>query len=112
MNTMRMTIKIKKRQFAGLLAWCLGVLLFVGCAGKGGKQVELQTFQSRDGWGYRIMMKKKVLISQPFVPAIDTIMAFPDEESARKVGQLVLKRIINKENFAVSKQEVEYSLSY
>jgi hypothetical protein len=72
----------------------------------------LQTFQSNGGWGYNILLNEKILISQPMVPAIDTIMPFPSEKSARKVGELVLKRIINKENFSVSKQEVEYSLSY
>lgn len=87
-------------------------LFFFGCAEKKSQQFELQTFQSNGGWGYNILLNEKILISQPMVPAIDTIMPFPSEKSARKVGELVLKRIINKENFSVSKQEVEYSLSY
>jgi hypothetical protein len=80
---------------------------------KSDASIELQTFRTDDqGWGYQILVNNKVMVSQPIIPAIDSVMSFPTEESARKVGQLVLEKIINKENFAVSKQEVEYSLSY
>jgi hypothetical protein len=51
-------------------------------------------------------MKQKVLIYQPTIPAIDTIMPFPDENCARKVGGLVLERFNAHLNFSVSKEEL------
>lgn len=69
-------------------------------------KAELEIFQSPKGWGYQIVMRQKVLIYQPTIPAIDTVMAFPDEVSTRKIGTLVLKRYNEHSNFSVSKEEV------
>ena len=55
---------------------------------------------------------EKVLINQPFIPAIDTIMAFPDEESARKIGALVLDKWAGGESPSVTQWEIRHSLSY
>ena len=59
---------------------------------EGEPKAELEIFQYENGWGYQIVMKQKVLIYQPTIPAIDTAIPFPDEVSTRKVGILVLKR--------------------
>ena len=69
-------------------------------------KAELEIFQSENGWGYQIVIKQKVLIYQPTIPAIDTIAPFPDETSTRKVGILVLKRFNAHSDFSVSKEEV------
>ena len=57
-------------------------------------KARLEIFQSPKGWGYQI------------IPAIDTVMPFPDEISTRKIGILVLKRFNEHRNFSVSKEEV------
>lgn len=114
MNTMMMTIKGRKA------LWWLCVLpvfiLFVYiCSGeKGapdGRQPELQTYRLGNGWGYRILMNEKVLIDQPTIPAIDTLMSFPDEASARKIGSLVRDRIANNKDFSITKDDIQHSLS-
>lgn len=69
-------------------------------------KAKLEIFQSPKGWGYQIVMGQRVLIYQPTVPAIDTVMAFPDEVSTQKIGTLVLKRFNEHRNFSVSKEEV------
>ena len=69
-------------------------------------KAKLEIFQSPKGWGYQIVRGQKVLIYQPTIPAIDTIMAFPDEVSTREIGTLVLKRFNEHCNFSVSKEEV------
>ena len=66
-----------------------------------GRQLELQTFQSGDGWGY-----------QPTIPSIDTVIAFPDKESAENIGTLVLNKLGGNRNFSVSREEIQHSLSY
>lgn len=75
-----------------------------------GRQPELQTFQLQDGWGYQIVMNKKVLIYQPTIPAIDTLMSFPDEAGARRAGSLVLERINNNKDFSVTKEDIQHAL--
>lgn len=77
-----------------------------------GRQLELQTFQSGDGWGYQIRMNGKVLIYQPTIPSIDTVMAFPDKESAEIIGTLVLNKLAGNKDFSVSREEIQHSLSY
>ena len=72
-----------------------------------GRQLELQTFQSGDGWGYQIR-----LIYQPTIPSIDTVIAFPDKESAENIGTLVLNKLAGNRNFSVSREEIQHSLSY
>lgn len=114
MNMTMMTIKGRKAVICLLLLPVL-ILLIYFCAGKMGnlhkRQLELQTIQSGNGWGYQIVMDDKIVIYQPTVPAIDTLMAFPSEYSARLLGQLVLKRMKSKENFSVSREEAIHSLS-
>lgn len=77
---------------------------------EGEPKAELEIFQYENGWGYQIIMKQKVLIYQPTIPAIDTVIPFPDEVSTRKVGILVLKRFNAHRNFSVSKNEVQQCL--
>ena len=62
-------------------------------------KARLEIFQSPKGWGYQIIMGQNI-------PAIDTVMPFPDEISTRKIGILVLKRFNEHRNFSVSKEEV------
>ena len=107
MSMMKMSIKCNRILIAGIFILCA-----LGCQEKSSNQFQLQTFRTKGGWGYNILLHEKVIISQPIIPAIDTVMPFPNEKSAEKIGQIVLKKIKNKENFSVSKQEIEYSLSY
>lgn len=112
---MMMTIKDRKI-LSGLLFIPMLILLFIIRSGEmgtpDGRQPELQIFQLEDGWGYQIVLGGKVMIYQPTVPAIDTVMAFPDEASARNMGELVLKKLYTNNDFPVSTQEVKHSLSH
>lgn len=112
---MTMTINGRKALPGLLLLLLLAFYMFFRVGGLGtphGRQPELQTFQLRDGWGYQILVDGKVFIYQPTIPAIDSEKAFPDQESARKVGMLVLKRIKSKKDPTVTHNEINHSLSY
>lgn len=76
-----------------------------------GRQPELQTFQLRDGWGYKILMNKKTLIYQPTIPTIDSLRPFPTERSARLTGQLVLDRLKHNRDFSITIDDLKHSLS-
>ncbi|MCC8094249.1 MAG: DUF4907 domain-containing protein [Tannerellaceae bacterium] len=105
---MMMTIKDRKI-LLGLLFILMLILLFIIRSGEmgtpDGRQPELQIFQLEDGWGYQIVLGRKVMIYQPTVPVIDTVMAFPDEASARNMGELVLKKLYTNNDFSILTQE-------
>lgn len=113
MNMMMRIIKGRKSLRALVLLPVFILFLYIRFGDMGassGRQPELQTFQLQDGWGYQIVMNKKVLIYQPTIPAIDTLMSFPDEAGARRVGSLVLERINNNKDFSVTKEDIQHAL--
>lgn len=112
---MNMTKMISKSRKAGLSGLCLllpPVLFFIlfirppDMGSADGRGPEVQTVQLGNGWGYQIVMNRKVLIYQPTIPAIDTAMAFPDEAAARKVGNLVLERLNANRDFSVTQEDL------
>ena len=114
MNMTMMTIKGRKALWSLVLLPVLILFLYFRpgeMGSRGDRQPELQTFQLEDGWGYQIVMNKKVLIYQPSIPAIDTLRSFPDEASARKIGSLVLERLKNNKDFSITIGDIEHSLS-
>ena len=116
MNMMMMITKGRKVWLfgAGLVLLSVLILLLYFRYGEmgssGGRQPELQTIQLRNGWGYQIVMNRKVLIYQPTIPSIDTLMAFPSETSARQIGSLVLDRIKMNHNFSITRHDIEKTL--
>jgi hypothetical protein len=59
---------------------------------EGGLRVEIIA-STEDTFGYDILDGEKVLIHQPHVPAIPSLLGFKTREDARKVGDLVVKKI-------------------
>lgn len=111
MNMMKMNIK-RRRKTALLLLTAFLILLAGNLWIRHSSGPRLETFQLEEGgWGYQITINKKRLIYQPTITAYDRSVSFPDETSARAVGQLVLERINKKENFSVSKEEVYAKLT-
>lgn len=114
---MSMMTTIKSGQ--GVIGWKLLLLLFliILCffiwqfKERKEREAQLSVFQSGKGWGYRIIRGRKILIYQSTIPAIDTVMAFPDKVSARRVGMLVLRKFNEGRNFSVSRKEVIQSIS-
>lgn len=116
MNTMMMNIKGRKTRILSGLLLLLPLVLFLYFIRTGdmgsphGRQPELQTFQLGNGWGYQIVMNQKVLIYQPTIPAIDTVMPFPNEASAHRIGTLVFERLNANRDFSVTKEEMMEAL--
>ena len=113
---MNMMMKIIRSRKTRLLTACMLLLpilftLYYFRSGEMGspdkRQLELQTFQLRDGWGYRIMMNRKMLIYQPTIPAIDTLMPFPDQASAHAIGSIVLERLYANRDFSITKGDIK-----
>ena len=102
-SSMRM-IERKKAIILVLFAVITGVLITL--AGRG-HFYDVEIYKSGDGWGYDILKKEKVYIHQPFVPAVEGEVPFPDRKSAKETGRLVIKKIRNNESPALTKEEVQ-----
>lgn len=73
-----------------------GVLLFFGlmlAACQDQKQTVVEVTQQTTGFGYQISRQEKVLINQPFIPAVQGQQTFKDSLQALKTAQLVVKKI-------------------
>jgi hypothetical protein len=60
-----------------------------------GKDIKLEVFQIKDGWGFQILVKGKIYIYQPIIPAIGGNKAFPSQESAEQTGKLFISKMKN-----------------
>lgn len=74
-------------------------------------KAELQVFKGDQGWGYQIVVNSKVFIYQPTIPAISADRSFPDEQSARETGLLVLKKVKAGKDFSLSTEEINCILN-
>jgi len=100
---MKMTDKKKAIIFA---LFTVIIVVSITLAGKG-HFYELDLYRSGDGWGYDILKKEKIFIHQPYIPATEGHVPFPDKKSATKTGRLVIKKIRNHKSPAVTKEEIE-----
>lgn len=94
----------KKAIIFALFAVITGVLLIL--AGRG-HFYDVELYKSGDGWGYDILKKEKVYIHQPFMPAVEGEVPFPDKKSAGKAGRLVIKKIRNRELPSITQEEIK-----
>ncbi len=65
------------------------------------------TQQTDGGWGYEILKDTSVYISQPFIPAVVGRQTFRTEDDALKTGRLMLKKIISRQNPALTIHELD-----
>ena len=57
-------------------------------------KVEVKPFKTGNGWGYNVMVDKKIYIHQETIPAFAGNQSFKSEEDAIKTGNLVIKKMI------------------
>lgn len=58
------------------------------------------------GYGYHIFKGEKLLIKQPFIPAVSGRKTFESAEDAGRVGSLVIKRMNKGEYFTISESDL------
>ena len=98
-----MTDKTKK----ALLIFALFAVIIAAAAIAGkGHFYDRSLFRSGDGWGYDIAVKGNVLIHQPFMPAVEGEIPFPDKMTARKTARLVIKKMKNREIPSVTREDI------
>ncbi|MDA3622055.1 MULTISPECIES: DUF4907 domain-containing protein [Bacteroides] len=63
--------------------------------------------ENGNGYGYQILCGDRVVICQPYIPSLPGRKGFALEEDARKVGNLVLERIRQGNDFTISAADLK-----
>jgi hypothetical protein len=74
------------------------------------KNINYKIFQTEGGWGYDIIVKKKIFIHQESVPSFTGEKAFVTKEQAEKVAELIINKIKRKQPPAVTTFELRQIL--
>jgi hypothetical protein len=87
-----MTRTIKKYLLPTLLSSLAALCFFVFFTGR--DDTRLTTFRSESGWGYTISTQdRKVVICQPYIPAVEGKRPFVTRKDARRAARIVKARI-------------------
>lgn len=71
--------------------FCTGILL-ISCK-KNDSKYEIKITEQKSGFGYQVLKKHKILINQPFIPAIQGEKTFKNKEDAQQTANLVVSKI-------------------
>jgi len=99
-----MTLNIKKRVSVVLIAIVAAictVLCFTGRDRSG-----LEAFRSENGWGYSVKIGEKVVIYQPYIPALEGNKPFRSRSEALKAGRIVITKIQEGTDYALTIDEL------
>jgi len=62
--------------------------------------------ESNQGWGYNILFRNKVIIHQPYMPAMGGQIAFQNKNAAKKTALLVVKKLRNNQSPGIKAEEL------
>ncbi|WP_295118376.1 DUF4907 domain-containing protein [uncultured Chitinophaga sp.] len=69
-------------------------------------QLEVVPFETAGGWGYKINAGGKTYISQDRIPVLEGKQPFSSKEDAIRVGDLIVKKLMQHQSPAISKAEL------
>lgn len=101
-----LTLMTKTRKFLLPALFTVLILTVIICT-SGGHFYSVRVFESGSGWGYDIYVKNKPYIHQPYIQAIEGEVPFPDRKSAKKTGDLVVKKLRSHKIPYVKKEEID-----
>jgi hypothetical protein len=99
---MRMT---NKNIYIGL-AFLLMLMASVICTTRRSQEYYVNVFASEGGWGYDILCNHKMIIHQPYIPAIDGQKPFHDKNTARETGRLVIRKLRSNKSPRIGIEEI------
>ena len=82
---------IKRGLQALLIIGVTALLFFVFFAGR--EREGLEPFKSEGGWGYSVTAHGKVIIYQPFIPAVEGMIPFATRHDAMKAGRMMIEKL-------------------
>lgn len=70
------------------------------------KMIEYKTFHTTEGWGYDILINKKLVIHQQTIPAVPEKKGFDTEEFAKRAAGSVVDKLKNNKLPTLSYAEI------
>ena len=68
--------------------------------------VGLHAIKIADGWGYEVLVDKKIYIHQDCIPAISSFKRFSSEAEALQIGQKVVEKIKQGHKPSITEQDL------
>lgn len=96
----------KKIVLAACLSLILPIIIWVYLFNPS-ESITTQVFKIENGFGYELIIEKKIIIKQENIPAIDKQMPFCSIEDAQKIADLVKQKILKKVTPTVSLVELK-----
>ena len=72
------------------------------------KNIDYKIFHAPSGWGYDILVDKKLIIHQECVPVLAQKKGFATEESAKAVAKVVVQKLRNNEQPTITYAELTH----
>ncbi len=90
-----------------LIAFAFGLFNKVIAKEPKADEPKVEVYKEENGYAYKILYNDKVIINQPFIPAVPGKFVFCTEEDAQKTGELVKNRFILNENPTISVKDIK-----
>lgn len=110
---------MKRNKIVFLTFLLLCVCIVVVCVGDSKQDLKqepyrLEVVQVKPyGYGYHVLCNDRLVIKQPFIPAVSGKRTFSKAEDAERIGTLVMKRLSAGEDFAISRNDLlEQGISF
>lgn len=104
MTTITNTTQFFRAKIRKNLLFLFLVLQMIACTKN--ESLKVESFKTTSGWGYLISNKNKIIIKQSIIPVINDIKSFETEEDAKKVGNLVAKKLHGNNSPTVTKNDL------
>lgn len=70
-------------------------------------EIDYRVIELDKAWGYEILVNEQVVIHQETIPAIDSLMGFPNKEIAERTASYLVKKIQRKETPRLTLSELK-----
>jgi hypothetical protein len=75
----------------------IALILTMGSCRQSNEPIKYRAFNTSSGWGYEIMINKKIFIRQEHIPVIAAIKGFDTKEQAADAARMVIAKIRNRQ---------------
>lgn len=82
------------------------ILVFNNTRNISADTITVETYKVNHGWGYLLRKGNKKIIDQPYMPCVIGNQPFPDETSAKNIGELVAQKVTKNELPTINPDEL------
>ncbi len=68
--------------------------------------LKTEIYRVSGGWGYKILVKERVFIDQPFIPGFPGRKPFPDKKSASQAAGMIKTKMIQGNKPVLTREDI------